>query len=130
MALERVHKKKIKEMSEVVHEAFNKSFSVRESGLLLSGQQRQRKYTYINSPAFFGESQLFTEKGIPEPALYSARCLTRAEFTTLGKDDIEMVLHELPYLRHAEGPVTIGHGRRMLLRTYHRHISQTRSLTI
>ena len=35
----------------------------------------------------------------PTSATYSARCLSRCEFTTLQLEDVELVLTSLPYLR-------------------------------
>jgi CRP-like cAMP-binding protein len=96
MALERVHKQKIKEMASVAQDAFRSSFYYASNNH--KGPGATRRYTYIHAPAFFGESQLFLSS--PEPTLYSARCMTRAEFTTVTKEDIEAVLRELPYLRY------------------------------
>jgi CRP-like cAMP-binding protein len=54
---------------------------------------------FLQAPAFFGENVLwYTE---PPPRMYSAKCLTRAEFATVTKEDIEFVVDELPYARKA-----------------------------
>lgn len=52
---------------------------------------------YVQAPAFFGENALYSDE--TPPRQYSAKCLTRAEFCTLQKDDIEQVVQELPYIR-------------------------------
>jgi hypothetical protein len=55
-----------------------------------------KPYAYVKAPAFFGESVLWLEDA--ESAAYSARCLTRAEFTTFTADTVASVVAELPYL--------------------------------
>jgi hypothetical protein len=56
-----------------------------------------KKFALIAAPAFFGESQIFLSE--PEPAQYSARCKTRAEFDIFDTSDIQFVVNELPYIR-------------------------------
>ena len=52
---------------------------------------------FIQAPAFFGETVLWFDD--PPPRAYGAKCLTRAELTTMTKDDIEEMLVDLPYVR-------------------------------
>jgi CRP-like cAMP-binding protein len=79
-----------------VHERVRRSLiSNNKSPALIPKQEGEQ--AYIQAPAFFGESLLFIDE--PGSAGYSARCLTRAEFTTFTREDVETVLRELPYMR-------------------------------
>jgi CRP-like cAMP-binding protein len=60
---------------------------------------RKADLAYIQAPAFFGENVLWYET--PPSRNYSAKCLTRSEFATLTKHDIDAVVEELPYARKA-----------------------------
>jgi hypothetical protein len=51
---------------------------------------------YVSSPAFFGESCLWNDE--PAPADYGCKTLTRCEFTTVTRSDVDYVISELPYL--------------------------------
>jgi len=54
---------------------------------------------YVPAPAFFGESVLWMDDGEEEPATYSARCETRAEFVVLTKADILAVAASYPMVQ-------------------------------
>jgi hypothetical protein len=60
---------------------------------------RKADLAYIQAPAFFGENVLWYET--PPSRNYSAKCLTRSEFATLTKHDIDAVVEDLPYARKA-----------------------------
>lgn len=93
-ALERTEsKEKIAEVQHRVQQLFSQSMSRRHK----EPEKGQGRYSYVTSPAFFGESNIFLPE--PEPAQYSARCKTRVEFTILGSDDVQFVVSELPHLR-------------------------------
>jgi CRP-like cAMP-binding protein len=99
LALARATKDRGNQLYEV-QERVRKSFTGDHATMLELGGLRsesKREYAYITAPAFFGESLLFTDD--PEPVQYSAKCMTRAEFTTLIKEDIALVVDELPYLK-------------------------------
>jgi hypothetical protein len=51
---------------------------------------------YVKSPAFFGESCLWHDE--PVASEYGCKTLTRAEFTTISRPDVDYVIAELPYL--------------------------------
>lgn len=98
LALARKNKDRANSIQQVQDQA-RKSFSVPLEDVLSlrPPTNDKREFAYVNAPAFFGESLLFSAE--PEPVQYSAKCMTRAEFTTLLKGDIEMVVSELPYLK-------------------------------
>jgi hypothetical protein len=98
LALARAHKDRDAQLTDV-HERVRKSFTGPQAmlGLRLGDPGAKREYAYISAPAFFGESLLFTSD--PKPVIYSAKCMTRAEFTTLKKEDVLAVVNELPYLQ-------------------------------
>jgi hypothetical protein len=90
---------------------FNEVHNTYEVGVFrekenLSSSRLQRKFTrtgaqadhaFIQAPAFFGETVLWYDD--PHPKTYGARCLTRAELTTMTKNDVEEVVSELPYVK-------------------------------
>jgi CRP-like cAMP-binding protein len=80
-----------------VHERVRKSLPFYDSKAAVVDTKKAGQQAYIQAPAFFGESLLFVD--VPGSAAYSARCLTRAEFTTFTRVDVESVLAELPYMR-------------------------------
>jgi hypothetical protein len=61
------------------------------------GQNVSGDVAYVKAPAFFGESCLWNDD--PEPADYGCKTLTRCEFTTITRPDVDYVIAELPYLQ-------------------------------
>jgi hypothetical protein len=51
---------------------------------------------YVKSPAFFGKSCLWNDE--PAASEYGCKTLTRCEFTTITRPDVDYVIAELPYL--------------------------------
>jgi CRP-like cAMP-binding protein len=60
---------------------------------------RENDLAFVQAPGFFGENVLWHDE--PPPRAYSAKCLTKAEFATITKKDIEIVVDELPFTRSA-----------------------------
>jgi CRP-like cAMP-binding protein len=99
LALARANKDRFDQLTKV-QEKVRKSFTdpVAMKTAAHTRDDAKREYAYITAPAFFGESVLFSSE--PAPVQYSAKCMTRAEFTILTKEDIEIVVNDLPYLQH------------------------------